>query len=892
MISKHGVARQVWSVVAVSIGAGVATLLVFGAVLQHTRLDREASSQHQARLTRAVLRAQQALPRGRAELDAALAGLSNPERPTGWLEEAALPANANLDPQGQFISQATRRALLADIKQLREVRDDVLAWSAHAEADERSEAEALRARVDTAFARARRSQAALLYETLASTQRLMSDAEAGFRRAWLVIVGVGLTAVSIVLIFARCIVRGVNAQMRLLSEKNDALSAANRRVAETLRSLRASEAWHDALIETTTDWVWEMDPSARFTYTSGHVEQLLGYERSEVVGCSPFDLMEPAEGARVRRIFEAHAAECAPFRALEHAMRHKDGREVIVAVSGVPIFSQSGEYRGYRGTVTDITQQRRADQELRSNEERLRAILRSVQSGIIIVDAESHEIVDANPAALQLFEVTREEAIGRPCFDHICRHAHGSCPIVDLGQTLDRDEREIVTKSGRIVPVLKTVTPITHNGRRLLVENFVDISDQKHAAEQMQRARRAAEDANRTKSEFLANMSHEIRTPMTAILGFADLLLDYCDDSQDARSAVETIRRNGKHLLSIINDILDISKIEAGKMQIEPERVSMWRVVEEVASLMRVRAADKGVEMKVRFDCPLPRFVYSDPVRLRQILLNLVGNAVKFTDEGFIEIVVRQDPKPDDKPRLLIDVIDTGIGIAADRLLHLFQPFTQADTSMARRFGGTGLGLTISRRLAKMLGGDISVRSELGVGTRFTVSIDPGPLDEADFVDSPEQAAAPAGDDSATPARAQVERAAPLRGRVLVAEDGPDNQRLIAHMLGKAGLDIDLAANGKIACDMVVEAQANGTAYDLVVMDMQMPQMDGYAATRELRNRQCSLPIIALTAHAMAGDREKCLAAGCDDYATKPIHWGTLLDLIRKHLQARARSAA
>jgi signal transduction histidine kinase/CheY-like chemotaxis protein len=388
----------------------------------------------------------------------------------------------------------------------------------------------------------------------------------------------------------------------------------------------------------------------------------------------------------------------------------------------------------------------------------------------------------------------------------------------------------------------------------------------------------AAEVARRTKGEFLANMSHEIRTPMTAILGFADLLYESLPQAQD-RELVETIKRNGQYLLRILDDILDLSKIEAGKLAVERTACSPAAIVAEVVSLMGVPAGEKRLSLQAEYCGPIPESIQTDPIRVRQILVNLLGNAIKFTETGGVRLLVRLQ-EDDGQCQMQFEVIDTGIGMTDQEMARLFEPFTQADASMTRRYGGTGLGLAISRRLAKMLGGDVEVESTPGKGSVFTLTVQTGPLAGVRTVRY--SAAAPLEAKSTEqPDHALATR---LTGRPLLAEDGPDNQRLITFLLSKAGADVSAVENGELAVQCVRAAEAEGRPFDMVLMDMQMPVMDGYEATRRLRASGYTRPIVALTAHAMAGDREKCLAAGCDDYLSKPINVSSFVAVVAKHV--------
>ncbi len=390
---------------------------------------------------------------------------------------------------------------------------------------------------------------------------------------------------------------------------------------------------------------------------------------------------------------------------------------------------------------------------------------------------------------------------------------------------------------------------------------------ERHARE-LDGARIESVAASRAKSEFLANMSHEIRTPMSAVIGYADLLLDPSLGSSDRVNYVQTIRRNSEHLLALVDDILDISKIEAGRMTVERIATSPTQVIVEVASLMRVRATEKKLTFDIRYEGRIPETIQSDPTRLKQIVMNFVSNAVKFTRQGGITIRVRCDAPESSAPRLVIEVADTGVGMTEEQLGRLFAPFVQADTSTTRQFGGSGLGLVISRRLAGLLGGDVVASSEPGKGSLFRAEIPTGPLDGVPMVDGLAEAGV------AEPPAEAVRRipSLPPSCRVLLAEDGHDNQVLIRTFLIKAGATVTVVGDGQLAVDEAMDALQKGHGYDVVLMDMQMPVLDGYSATSKLRLLGYRGPIVALTAHAMAGDRERCESAGCDDYLTKPVN--------------------
>ncbi len=362
--------------------------------------------------------------------------------------------------------------------------------------------------------------------------------------------------------------------------------------------------------------------------------------------------------------------------------------------------------------------------------------------------------------------------------------------------------------------------------------------------------------ANQMKSEFLANMSHEIRTPLTAIIGFAEAALNPGQSRQERLDGINTIHRNGIHLLSLINEILDLSKIEAGKLEVELMPVPVFEVLQDVSNVATNRLREKGLKYDLNCKYPLPAMIHTDPLRLKQILLNLLNNAVKFTDRGHVYINVWCEPEQE---KIYFSIEDTGIGIVAEQIDQIFDSFAQADTSVTRKFGGTGLGLSLSRRLASLLGGDIRVDSIAGKGSNFTLSIDTGPLLVSDFI---HQHNLPVDDTDIS-----EEQVIPmLQGRVLLVDDVEDNQKLISFFIKKTGAQVDIAGNGEQALDILQSSQ-----YDLVLMDMQMPVMDGIVATQQIRARQLNVPVLMLTANAYNEDRKRCEQAGANGFLSKPV---------------------
>ena len=563
--------------------------------------------------------------------------------------------------------------------------------------------------------------------------------------------------------------------------------------------------------------------------------------------------------------------------AYDYRIHAPDGQIHWLSTLGQYEFDEAGQPRRIVGTAQDITRRKRADDELRASEERYRCLVELSPEAIYIHRNGRIEFV--NPAAVQLLgAATSDDLVGKTPFDILHPDCHqGIRERIEMqlqdGKPTLLLEQKIVRLDGTVVDVEVASAPFDDAGGQAIQVMIHDITRRKRIELDMWRAMAAAEAASQAKSQFLANMSHEIRTPMTSILGFTELLMRGEVAEDDWCGFLRIVQRNGQCLLQLINDILDLSKIEAGKIRIERASCSPVSLVDEIVDLMRLRAEEKSLTLEAECLYPLPAAIQTDAVRVRQVLVNLMGNAVKFTQRGSVQVSVSFSPLP--SPRICFAVTDTGIGISADGLAKLFHPFTQVDASLTRQQGGSGLGLAISQRLAEMLGGSIEVRSQPGYGSTFTLAIDPGPLDGIEMLHAP-----PCPEPQAIDQRPN----AMLQGRVLLVEDSVDNQELLKFVLTGLGLSVDVAGTGRDALTMIAASAADCRLYDLILLDIQMPGMNGYETATKLRSIGWDRPIVAVTAHAMVGDREKCLAAGCDDYLPKPVSHSVLVAAIQRHL--------
>jgi len=485
--------------------------------------------------------------------------------------------------------------------------------------------------------------------------------------------------------------------------------------------------------------------------------------------------------------------------------------------------------------------------------------------GIVLpLDKTFCQVTFNSPETIAISHVAESEYKDHPAASFLGMQSYIGCSINVHGKKFGT-----VNFSNR-TPVKRPFTEADQDLVNLMGSWISVMMERQLDAEELKKSKESADAANQAKSEFLANMSHEIRTPLTAILGYSDMLRDFDQSQEDVEHEVDSIIRSGSHLQRIINDILDLSKIEAGQLVIEQIDVQPAPILHDVESIFGARARDKGVDFKIEYDYPVPRLIQSDPTRLKQIIFNLCGNAIKFTEKGKITVKMGY---LEDQQMLKFQVIDTGIGMNEEEMSRLFTPFSQADTSTTRKYGGTGLGLCISRELSQKLGGEISVNSEKGKGTTFEFTVSVGDCEDLQLAYGTDEFVVKNDDEGTSIVKNS------LAGHVLVVEDSPDNQDLITKYLIKAGATCEVVDNGLMALQKAMTSE-----YDLIIMDVQMPIMDGLTATKKMRAEGYQGPIAILTANALKEDKDKCLKAGANNYLTKPIVVPKFYAVLKEHL--------
>ncbi len=786
----------------------------------------------------------------------------------------------------------------------------------------------------------------------------------------------------------------------------------------TEEALRDSEALYHSLVESLPLSIFRKDVVGRIQFANSRFCETLGRPLEELLGKTDFDFF-PRELAE--KYHRDDQEVLLGGRVIEDVEEHvkPDGELIHVQILKAPVRGARGEIRGVQGMFWDVSARHRVEEKLRENAERTRLIIDTAYDAFVGIDHQGL-IIDWNPQAEAIFGWTRDEALGRRVAETIIPPQFREVYRKRLEQTLARGQGAVLNKrieitamrrDGSEFPVEAAITPVRLDKIQVYHAFLHDISRRKRYESELRVAKEAAEAANRAKSAFLANMSHEIRTPMNAIIGMAELVLDSPLNSEQ-REYLKLVLDSADSLLSIINDLLDFSKIEAGKFQLDPVPFDLHEGIGDTVKSLGIRAHKKGLELAHEIAADVPRVVVGDPHRLRQVVINLVGNAIKFTERGEVVMTVTRDATSDDDLALHFAVRDTGIGIPADKRKVIFNAFEQADSSTTRRFGGTGLGLAITTALVDLMHGRLWVDSEVGRGStfhftaRFRRAVDSGlaagfpnpaaleglrvlvvddnatnrriqvqmlhnwrmrpaavpgakaalealreaersghpfslvltdanmpdvdgfslveeiksdpnlrssvilmltsgdrpddvercrklgvtaylmkPVKQSELLDAIMAAVAPNVEELAAPAEPATPVDAGIGSlRILLAEDSLVNQKLAVGLLHRRGHKVHVANNGREALAAVESQQ-----FDLVLMDVQMPEMDGLDATRALRQRETTgglarLPVIAMTAHAMTGDRERCLAAGMDSYLSKPIRGRELFATIAETL--------
>jgi two-component system, chemotaxis family, CheB/CheR fusion protein len=663
----------------------------------------------------------------------------------------------------------------------------------------------------------------------------------------------------------------LEASKRELQSLNEELTVVNARLEEKVRELEAANTDFDNLLSSAKLAVIFLDTNFRIRNYTPQAADLFRVIRSDI-GRPIADLTHNFTSSDLLPDAQ-HVLKT--LASVEREMQTQDGRWFLREM--LPYRTRDNRIEGVVVTFHDVSRLKEIQHELQRQKDQLRLVTDSLPALIAYVDRdERYQFLNAafekwhSRSIADSLGKRLREVLSRPIYDSIRPDVERAL----AGETVSY-ERELTYPNGPRFVQVQYMPQRADDGEVLGFYALIqDVGERKRAEAALERARREADSANQSKSEFVANMSHEIRTPMTAILGYADVLAAHLLDEDDLH-CVETIRRNGRFLLEIINDILDLSKIEAGRLDMNLERIRLDALVNEILAMMRLRTIEKGLTLEAQFVGRIPETVESDPRRMRQILINLIGNAIKFTDRGSVRLRIAFDEADS---QIVFEVIDTGIGISEELQARLFRPFTQADASVTRHYEGTGLGLAITRRLAQMLGGEVSVQSRLQEGSTFRVTLSTGSLEGVPLVE-------PRLVEEATTVIPGVPQ---LSGcRALVVDDRSEIRFLAKQFIEKSGATVELAVDGDDAMRAIEHSERRKEPFDVVLLDMQMPVKDGYTTARELRARGFKQPIIAVTAHAMQGDRDRCIEVGCNDYTPKPLEQRRLLELISQYYRRR-----
>ncbi|MFP5257894.1 MAG: PAS domain S-box protein, partial [Acidobacteriota bacterium] len=643
-------------------------------------------------------------------------------------------------------------------------------------------------------------------------------------------------------------------------------------------ALRASEARYALVARGANDGIWDWDLRTHAVYFSPRYLDILGYAPDEMGQLLDewTRRIHPDDAEAVVRANKRCADGEVDTFAVEYRMRHKDGSYRWIHGRGASLKDEQGNVIRLAGTHTDITRRKRDEKALRESQDQLAKIFRFAPVGIAITTRREGRILDLNETSARILGYVKAEIMGRTVTElGLWRTPEArEALLAELARNGSVNGKELVFthKSGTPVVVLYSAVPHQTYGESCILAVLMDISERKAMEQALRRSKDAAEAANKAKSEFLSTMSHEIRTPMNTILGMVDVLTPTALTPEQAY-AIKAIELAGGNLLALLNDILDLSQIEAGGVIMEEKICDLRELCAQLVDMMRPDAARKGLEMRLETHGELPPRLYCCPDRIRQILLNLLGNAIKFTPKGEIVLELGREDSPDGQ-KLRLAVRDTGIGIPADKQSLIFDRFTQINAAANRQYGGVGLGLAICKKLAEMMDGRIRVQSREGHGSTFTLTL---PL-------------RPAGRPQSQPQSAPQCPLRPGKGRggsVLLVEDSPSNVEVMRLMLEDTSFDVAWAPSGEAALALLEEK-----SFDIVLMDVEMPGMDGYETTRALRRQEqeqgrARTPVVALTAHAFEEHRQHSIEAGCDDFQVKPIPKARLLSVLETWLSLR-----
>jgi PAS domain S-box-containing protein len=641
------------------------------------------------------------------------------------------------------------------------------------------------------------------------------------------------------------------------------------------KTLRESEERYKNLFKANIDGILIADATTKkFRYANPAICRMLGYSEEELTQMGVADIHPKDSLEQVSAEFEAQISG-AKINAELPCVR-KDGQVISVSINASMVTIGQTEY--LMGIFRDITEGRQAEQDLRETKKYLENLINYANAPIIVWTPD---------LKITKFNHAFEHLTGRIAEEVLCKELSILFPeenreqsLLEIKRTLGGDywesvEIPILHKDGSVrVALWNSANIYAENGATLMatIAQGMDITDRKQAEEALRQAKTQAEVANKAKSQFLANMSHEIRTPLNAIIGFSETLLQE-ELAEEHKEHLRTIYNSGKHLLCLISDILDISRTEAGEINIEMKQCSLGQLIAKIESMMYPPAVEKGLTFEIREKGDLPANIVTDAAHLQQCLINLVNNAIKFTEQGHVYVNISLEDK-DSEPRIRFEVEDTGIGITPEFQQKMFDSFVQEDMGTSRKYGGMGLGLSIAKRFAGLLGGELTLTSEKGKGSAFSLVIPAG----VDLAAQPLLNRQEIIDDIITDI--SKTKQGNFSGCVLVAEDVKSNQMLMKFLLDRVGLKVTIAENGAEAVN-----KALGQKFDLIFMDIQMPQVDGYEATRTLRSKGIKTPIVALTAGAMEGDDKKCFEAGCDDYLSKPVVLSKLIETLSKYLE-------